>query len=202
MDLIDQAEPTRVHVYPKQATYNAEAPTRSPVPPPERSATSQPPPDVLRPTTTRCLPPRTTRSLRTAAAVNGGAQQHFGRRSAFIKKLRVQQRTARTAASLAPRPGCRTTPASCGDETSPPCVQPRHLSRSRRLRAPTAAADHAVSALCQVAHGPWFQQQDKPFWELTGSWQPEPRYDTNVRPASPPSSVTPRQSPTAIAIHR
>lgn len=32
-----------------------------------------------------------------------------------------------------------------------------------------------------VAHGPWFQQQDKPFWELQETWQPEPRFDTAKR---------------------
>ena len=32
-----------------------------------------------------------------------------------------------------------------------------------------------------VAHGPWFQQQDKPFWELQETWQPEPKFDTAKR---------------------
>ena len=33
----------------------------------------------------------------------------------------------------------------------------------------------------QVAHGPWYQQQDRPFWELKPGYNPEPRYESNVR---------------------
>ena len=30
-----------------------------------------------------------------------------------------------------------------------------------------------------AAHGPWFQQQEKPFWQMKDTWNPSPQFQNH-----------------------
>ena len=105
---------------------------------------------------------------------NSRAQQRrYSRAVVFRAGSLNQQHAARLDAAMEAGQAHR---ASCPTDTACTC-QPAALNS-------LTAHSHMLACFCaipQVAHGPWFQQQDRPFWELKPEYQPEPRYDTRVR---------------------